>query len=514
MTKYLVEATSDWTFPKLYEVYDEIEKISNEMGFNTYRNQIEIITSEQMLDAYSAIGMPIFYKHWSFGKQFLKNKTRYDKGQMGLAYEIVINSDPCISYLMENNSMLMQTLVIAHAGIGHNHFFKNNNLFLEWTNPSGIIEYLEYSQAFLYECEEKYGIEAVEKILDAAHSLMNHAIFKYPRKEKLSFEKEKQRRIDVAKEDERQYNEIWNLIPKHEQLTNVDEEQIKKRKAKFNLPEENILYFLETYSPILRKWEREVLRIVRNISQYFYPQSQTKIMNEGCATWTHYTIINKMYDRGLISPGAMMEFIQSHTGVTFQPEFDSKYYSGINPYAIGFAMMNDIERICDNPTQEDKDWFPKIAGCKDSFNVLKDAWANYRDESFIRQYLSPEIMRKFKLFTVMNKQHANKYLVTNIHNNEGFEQVRELYANSLERIEYVPNIEISDVDMTGDRTLYLDYEMFKNRKLSDDQKSVLKHISTLWGYNVRLNTVKQGDIFDKITVKNNNNANSINDEEF
>ena len=143
-----------------------------ELKLDLYPNQIEVITFEQMLDAYSSIGMPLMYKHWSFGKNFARDELLYRHGLRNLAYEIVINSNPCIAYLMEENSMMMQTLVIAHAAFGHNHFFKNNNLFKQWTDADGILDYLEFAKTYIARCEDRYGEEAVERVLDAAHALM------------------------------------------------------------------------------------------------------------------------------------------------------------------------------------------------------------------------------------------------------------------------------------------------------------------------------------------------------
>ena len=146
---------ADWTFETLRSVYDAIEDVAtNDLKLDFYTNQIEIISSEQMLDAYSSIGMPLMYRHWSFGKHFVTNERYYRKGAMGLAYEIVINSDPCISYCMEENSMPMQTLVMAHAAFGHNHFFKANHLFQQWTDAGGILDYLEFARGYIAECEE------------------------------------------------------------------------------------------------------------------------------------------------------------------------------------------------------------------------------------------------------------------------------------------------------------------------------------------------------------------------
>lgn len=488
MTQHLVSAGQDWTWDSLYEVYEEIEKISNEMGgYNIYSNQVEVITAEQMLDAYASVGLPVMYKHWSFGKHFISQERNYKQGNIGLAYEIVINTNPCIVYIMEQNDLIMQSLVLAHAGIGHNHFFKNNYLFKERTNAKNIIDYLSYARKFIEKCEEKFGNEIVEAILDAAHSLADVSIFRYKRKEPLSLEKEIEKRIAKAIQKEQDYDEIWNTLPvkKTNDATNEITDDILTRQKKYKLPEENILYFIEKHGERLTAWQKEILRIVRNIREYFYPQSQTKVMNEGCATWTHYNILNRMYDKGLINDGAMIEFLKSHSSVVFQPTFDDPRYSGMNPYSLGFEMMNDIVRICDNPTEEDKYWFADFAGCKDSFNVLKDTWANYRDESFIRQFLSPHLIRKYRFFSLQNKKNVNThYTVKQIHNERGYEDIRNLLADEHDISHLVPDINIIDVDLQNTRRIILNYDpsvLQKNLYVEDLMKT-MQNLSNLWGY--------------------------------
>src|SRR5215216_3847109 len=182
-TDQLLFDGADWDFQTLQRINEACEGVANDLlGLDVYPNQIEVITSEQMLDAYSSVGMPLYYKHWSFGKQFAHQEAFYRKGLMGLAYEIVINSSPCISYLMEENTATMQSLVIAHAAFGHNHFFKNNYVFKQWTDAEGILDYLEFGKSYVAQCEERHGREAVEQTLDAAHALMSHGINRYPGK--------------------------------------------------------------------------------------------------------------------------------------------------------------------------------------------------------------------------------------------------------------------------------------------------------------------------------------------
>jgi len=148
---------AEWEFDLLKKGYDAIEEIGvGELGLDIYPNQIEVIRAEQMLDAYASIGMPNMYRHWSFGKHFAREEILYRKGARALAYELVINSDPCINYVMEENTMTMQLLVMAHAAMGHNHFFKNNYLFRQWTDATSILDYLSFAKEYVAECDEKY----------------------------------------------------------------------------------------------------------------------------------------------------------------------------------------------------------------------------------------------------------------------------------------------------------------------------------------------------------------------
>jgi spore cortex formation protein SpoVR/YcgB (stage V sporulation) len=179
--------TPDWTFDLLGQYQQEIARVADFYRLDTYTNQIEVIKAEQMMDAYASVGMPIGYSHWTFGKKFIQTEQNYKRGQMGLAYEIVINSSPCISYLMEENTLTMQALVMAHACYGHNSFFKGNYLFKAWTDASSIIDYLLFAKNYIAQCEQKYGISEVESTLDACHALMSHGVDRYKRPQKNFF---------------------------------------------------------------------------------------------------------------------------------------------------------------------------------------------------------------------------------------------------------------------------------------------------------------------------------------
>ncbi|HMW57325.1 MAG TPA: SpoVR family protein, partial [Accumulibacter sp.] len=269
-------APSDWTFELLHQYHEAIRSTARRFGLDTYPNQLEIITAEQMMDAYASVGMPVNYRHWSYGKEFIATDRNYRRGQMGLAYEIVINANPCISYLMEENTMAMQALVIAHAAYGHNSFFKGNYLFRMWTDASSIIDYLVYAKDYVAGCEERHGIDAVELLLDSCHALMNYGVDRYRRPSRLSLYEERARAADREAYAQRQVNELWRTLPRR-----PEREATEKEATRFPAePQENLLYFIEKNAPLLEPWQREIVRIVRKVAQYFYPQRQTQVMNE------------------------------------------------------------------------------------------------------------------------------------------------------------------------------------------------------------------------------------------
>ena len=481
---------SEWDFDTIRRIHDACAAVADELGLSVYRNQIEVITAEQMLDAYASTGMPLLYKHWSFGKHFAQQEASYRRGHMGLAYEIVINSNPCLSYVMEENSALMQTLVIAHAAFGHNHFFRNNYLFKQWTDADGILDYLTFAKRFISECEERHGEAAVERLLDSAHALQAQGIHRYPRKKPIDLKSEERRERDREIYREQMYNDLWRTVPGKAAPTGGKLQNEALRRAMLDLPQENILHFLEKSAPRLRPWQREVLRIVRLIAQYFYPQRQTKVMNEGCATYCHYEIMSRLHERGRIGDGAFFEFLQSHTNVVRQPTYESQHYGGINPYALGFDMMKDIERIVREPTDEDREWFPDIAGRGDHMAVLRDVWVNYRDESFIAQFLSPKLMRDWRLFHVADDPEEEDLKVAAIHNERGYRALRRSFARQYDVAWIDPDIQVVDVDLAGDRKLIVQHQVRDGLLLqADDARKVLQHLADLWGYDVLLREV-------------------------
>lgn len=472
---------SEWNMDLIEQLWLTIDKMArDQFGLDHYVPQIEIITAEQMLDCYSSVAMPIMYNHWSFGKTFLQNERSYSKGITGLAYEVVINTNPCIAYLMENNTATMQALVLAHASVGHSHFFKNNYLFKGWTDADSIIDYLKFARNFIRRCEEQYGAGRVETLLDCCHSLQAHGVDKYKKPTKLSAELKHQRKKEWEKYSETTFNDIYRTLPKKEE---------NKIKPDTDIHEENLLYFLEKHSPILEDWEREIVRIVRKIAQYFYPQRQTQLLNEGTACFVHHMLMTELHEQGYIDEGSYLEFLQSHTNVVAQRDWDNKYFHGINVYALGFAMLQDIKRACIAPDEEDYRWIPSVCNTE-WLTTIKDIVANYRDESFILQFLSPKVARHFKLFSFHIKERTPYLTVSATHDDESFLQIRKVLSEQYDLSRSVPQIEIVEVDWTGDRWMYLEHTTKNNCRLNyGDMKRTISNIEYLWGFPVKINYV-------------------------
>ncbi len=487
---------ADWTMVTLERIHDAVTQVGvEELGLELYRNRIEIITSEQMLDAYASIGLPHMYSHWSFGKRFAQQEMLYRKGVVGLALEMIVNSNPSVCYLMEENSAASQTTVLAHAAMGHNHFFRNNRVFTEWSDADAILDYAQFARDYVARCEEKYGPDEVERTLDAAHALQDQGVDRTAWHRRHSVEQERERIAARRRHERENESEFWRVVSSTEKAepADLDVDQAAETRA-LGLPEENLLYFIEKHAPSLKDWQRELVRIVRTLSTYFEPQRQTKVMNEGCACWCHFTIMNRLREKGLITEGAMLEFLHLHSQVVAQPDYDHPNCSGINPYALGFAMNRDIERICTDPTDEDREWFPDIAGNGEPLETLKRAWSDFRDESFVRQFLSPRVIRQFHLFRLDDDPSEEDYIVGAIHNERGYRRVRNALADEYDPGETRPRIEVTDADLRGSRQLRLEHKVRAGRTLDAlEARRTLRHAAKLWGYPVVLKEVDEQD---------------------
>lgn len=421
----------DYSIKELMEWNEEIEKIASDFGLNYYEQEFEIVSYEDMLSYEAYIGMPSRYPHWSFGKAYERNKTLYKYNLTGLPYEMVINSNPCLGYLMKENTLLLQILTMAHV-YGHNDFFKNNRLFKEGTNANYTIEMFKRHADLIREyIKNPYiGLDEVEKIIDAAHAL----------------------KLQVSRT-----------------ISKVQESE--KQDGKYNLPEEDLLLFVIKYSDI-EDYKKTIVEMIREEALYFVPQIETKIMNEGWASYWHYKILNKLE----LPQNLHLEFIKRHNDVV------SPRLGGINPYYLGFKMFEDLE---------------KRYGTKKIFEVREVE----RDYSFIRRYLTLELCQEMNLFEYAKRD--SDYIVKEVSDEEGWKEIRDTLSNNC-GMGLVPYIQVVDVEK--DRTLILEHVFDGRELLLEYAESTLKHMVDLWGHNVILKTKMAGKDFtilcdDKKSIK-------------
>ncbi|QGU00862.1 SpoVR-like protein [Candidatus Syntrophocurvum alkaliphilum] len=425
---------------------EKIEDMVKNYGLDCYPQEFEICSYEEMLSWEAYLGMPARYPHWSFGKAYERKKTFYRYNLAGLPYELVINSNPCLAYLMKDNTLLLQILTMAHV-YGHNDFFKNNRLFREGTRAEFTIEMFKSNARRIreYVSDPSIGYTRVERILDVAHALRLQ-ITRTVGEKILSEEEKRQKQID----------KIYPVKGTNPLL------EPKKPKPEIDMnklpiePEEDLLLFLINYAD-LDEWEKDIIRIVREESLYFLPQIETKIMNEGWASYWHYKILKNLD----LPESLYIEFLKRHNQVirTFE--------GGLNPYHIGFKIF---EYIDNNSLAQNE-----------IFNIRETE----RDSSFIRRYLNRELCEELKLFEY--RKRSRDYIITEVADNEGWKEIRDNLATNV-GIQAVPNIKVIDVNKK-DNILLLEHEWDGRELQLEFAHETLKYIARLWGGNVRLKTI-------------------------
>ncbi|MGE5379452.1 MAG: SpoVR family protein, partial [Methylocystaceae bacterium] len=369
------------------EYWDQrITELVHQEGLNCYPQEFDLVSFEQMIGYEAYTGMPSRYPHWSFGKAWERINTYYGYALSGLPYEMVINSNPCLAYLMKDNTLALQILTIAHV-YGHNDFFKNNRLFGMLTRAETTMEMFKghADRVRIYAQDPAIGYERVEKVLDAAHSLRLQTD-RHLGVKKLKINEQKERMRQAAHPQDSQWPE---LVPR-EKWEEPDLSRIPLE------PEYDLLEFIQQYGN-LEEWERDLITIVHEETSYFLPQIETKIMNEGWASYWHYRLLNRLQ----LDTELQVEFLMRHHMV-IRPLPGS-----LNPYHIGFIIFKYLEE-------------------KEGMKYIMAVRENERDASFIRRYLTIEMAQELDLFEYMRR--GKNLVVTEIPDEEGFKKIRETLA--------------------------------------------------------------------------------------
>jgi stage V sporulation protein R len=436
------------------------------LGLDCYPQEFEVCNHTEMLAYMGYSGMPAHYPHWSYGKAFEKLKTLYEYGVSGLPYEMVINSNPAIAYLMRDNSLCLQILTMAHV-YGHNDFFKNNFTFKSTRAEFTIGTFKAHAERVRdYMEDPSIGADKVESVLDAAHAL--------------SLQRRRNLAIRKLSEEEERERLLRNAEPARDPFHRLHRpaEYVPPDLQKLPLvPEDDILLFIADHNPYLANWERDLLQIVDEEARYFIPQIETKLMNEGWASWVHREILNAID----LPQDLHLEFLVRHNQVV-RPTPGS-----LNPYHVGLKLWTELKRRYDSPTG------PEIeehgAPNKSGMAKLHEVRETDRDVSFLRRYLTQEMMRELDMFQF--EPRGEDLVITQVADEEGWQSVKEQLLRSV-GMGGVPVIRIEDADFGHKRTLYMVHHHDGRDLHLENAEKTLAYAYRLWGREVVMETVVSG----------------------
>ena len=453
---------------ELEKSLEQIWAIAQKFGLDPYPTRFEIVPATVMYEV-GSYALPGRYSHWTFGKAYHRMKTMYDFG-LSKIYEVVINTNPSYGFLLETNSPIQNKLVIAHV-LGHVDFFKNNAYFSK-TNRRMVESVSTHSQRMM-EYEFKHGRKTVEKFLDAVLAIEEHIDPNFFIKRTVSAAEEK-RRAELRPREGR-YDDLWNLEPRTGELNEVRDQDQEDSSEKKLLPEKDIVFYIMKNSPTLTSWQRDVIAMIHEEMEYFVPQMQTKIMNEGWASIWHARIMRELD----LSDREHIEFADLHSGVV------SPHKGQLNPYYLGFKIYEDIERRWDNPSPEERETLGRKGG--EGRVKIFEVREIENDVSFLRNYLTEELCEELDLF-VYELVDDEEWTISE----KNWKRVRDQLVSNMTNFGF-PYLEIADGDYNGNRELYIRHSYEGTELDMRYARKALEHVFTLWGRPVHLETSIDGD---------------------
>ncbi len=436
---------SDWSMEELHEWDKKICTLGEGLGLDWYPIEYEICDYKEMIGHMAYTGLPTHYRHWSYGKSFDRIQTEYNLGMSGLPYEMIINSNPSISYLMTENPMPTHILTMAHC-VGHSDFFKNNRMFSETRADTAIDRFKAASKRVKKYIEDpNIGIDEVERILDACHSIK----YQVPRA------------TGTKRKDHKELKKYYTNLVLNDKTGWYDNFDIEKIPLE---PDSNLLGFIAEHSRFLKDWERDLIRIVEQESHYFIPQACTKIMNEGWACMIHEKIVNSLG----IPDDYFLSFIRLHNQVV------RPHLGRVNPYHLGFKIFKYIE---------------KNQGFEECLRVREI----HNDETFLRTYLDENLCKELNLFSYSFRKKEGYNTITHVSNEDNWKIVRNDLISNV-GLNTVPVIVVKE--LLKDGTLELEHEHDgRDLELSEANK-VFKNINTLWAGGIKLTTVIEDETWE------------------
>jgi len=445
----------------LEEALGKISIKAREFGLDFYDIYFEICPAD-IIYTFGAYGMPTRFSHWTFGKAYHKMKTQYDYN-LGRLYEMVINSNPCYAFLLEGNSPIQNKMVMAHV-MAHCDFFKNNAYFKSTSRD--MVESMAAAADRFRGYEFKYNRDKVESFIDAVIAIQEHVEPRLLVKEKKVEKEEKKKKGCRRERPETPYDDLWGLDEKS-QCECTGCEQPKKFPPE---PEKDIMMFIIQHSKELEDWQRDVMSVIWQEMLYFWPQMETKVMNEGWATYWHLRIMREIE----VDEAEAVEFAKMHSGIIQTSR------TRLNPYTLGLKIFEDIEKRWDNPPQEEKEKYGRPGG--EGKQKIFEVRATENDISFLRNYLTKELIEEMDLY--LYKKTGFDWKIVD----KDWEKVRDGLVNNLTNGGY-PYIVVQDGDFNKRGELYLKHAFEGNELDVYYLEKTLPHVHTLWGRPVHLETV-------------------------
>ncbi len=454
----------DRDLDELVKAEEQIIEIAKRFGLDPFPVFFELVTSSKMYED-AAYGLPGRFNHWTRGKAFYRMKTQYDYG-LSKIYEVVFNTNPAVAYLMEQNDLLQNKLVIAHV-MGHSDFFKNNAYFQHTSRR--MIDKVGIHADRIRKYEFDHGTLEVERFLDAVLSIEEH-IDPNAFSRKTYGQKSEESKPGVPGP----YDDLWSLDKRLQQQDEEEEEAFFRKPRRFPPePVKDILLFLAEHAPHLEDWQRDIILIVREEMIYFLPQMQTKTLNEGWASYWHARIMRELD----LTEAEVMQFAQMHANVLAPSR------THLNPYHLGYKILEDIERRWDHPTDEEQERFGRKPG--QGRAKLFEVREMENDVSLIRNYLTKELVEELDLY--LYKKEGDQWVIVE----KDWRKVRDGIVASMTNFGY-PYLTIEDADYRRNSELYIKHH-FEGQELDlNYAEKTLQYVYQLWGRPVHLETIYDG----------------------
>ena len=443
---------------------EQIWDVARGFGLDPYPTNFEIVPATVMYEV-GSYALPGRYSHWTFGKAYHRMKTMYDFG-LSKIYEVVINTNPSYGFLLETNSPIQNKMVIAHV-LGHVDFFKNNTYFSK-TNRRMVESVSTHAQRMM-EYEFKYGRKTVERFLDSVLAIEEHIDPYFFIKREVPISEEKKR--DEHRRKDGRYDDLWLLDERRRAKADSDDQATEEKPQREQLPEKDLLFYIMKNSPSLAPWQRDAMAMVHEEMEYFVPQMQTKIMNEGWASIWHARIM-----RALDLPtNDHIEFANLHSGVV------SPQKGQLNPYYLGYKIYEDIERRWNEPSADDRKKFGRRGS--EGRDKIFEVRELENDVSFLRNYLTEELCEELDLF-VFELIEEEEWTITE----KRWEKVRDQLVSNMTNFGF-PYLQVEDGDYNGNRELYLKHRYEGTELDMRYARKALEHVHVLWGRPVHLETI-------------------------